>query len=87
MALKQVESTTILGCIPCVAQIVLRRDKVDKGDKEDKGDKGGSTEKEQYICKNGMLPNSVALAIAAIFIFFKNNVYLVQHIQLSFFLS
>jgi hypothetical protein len=38
---------------PKVAQIVLRRD---KGDKEDKGDKGGSTEKEKYICQNGMLP-------------------------------
>jgi hypothetical protein len=35
---------------PKVAQIVLRRDK------EDKGDKGDSTEKEKYICKNGMLP-------------------------------
>jgi hypothetical protein len=37
---------------PKVAQIVLRRD---KGDKEDKG---GSTEKEKYICQNGMLPNT-----------------------------
>ncbi|GAB4189273.1 MAG: hypothetical protein Fur006_30420 [Coleofasciculaceae cyanobacterium] len=40
------------GVHPKIAQIVLRRD---KGDKEDKGDKGGSTEKEKYICKNGML--------------------------------
>jgi putative Ca2+/H+ antiporter (TMEM165/GDT1 family) len=43
------------GVHPKIAQIVLRRDKGDKGDKEDKGDKGGSTEKEKYICKNGML--------------------------------
>jgi hypothetical protein len=28
----------------------------DKGDKEDKGDKGDNSEKEKYICKNGMLP-------------------------------
>jgi len=31
---------------PKVAQIVLRRDKADKRD---------STEKEKYICKNGIL--------------------------------
>jgi hypothetical protein len=45
-----------LGVHPKVAQIVWRRDKDDKGDK---GDKGDSTEKEKYICKNGMLPNLV----------------------------
>ena len=42
---------------PKVAQIVLRRDKEDK---EDKGDKGDSTEKEKYICKNGMLPTKTS---------------------------
>ncbi|MCA1992402.1 MAG: hypothetical protein LDL41_10245, partial [Coleofasciculus sp. S288] len=29
-------------------------------DKEDKEDKGDSTEKEKYICKNGMLPSNTA---------------------------
>jgi hypothetical protein len=42
-----------VGEHPKVAQIVLIRD---KGDKEDKGDKGDNSEKEKYICKNGMLP-------------------------------
>jgi hypothetical protein len=41
---------------PEVAKIVLRRD---KGDKEDLGDKEDGTEKEKYICKNGMLPFKV----------------------------
>lgn len=33
--------------------ITVRTYKGGKGDKEDKGD---SSEKEKYICKNGMLP-------------------------------
>ncbi len=38
------------GGIPCVAQVVLRRD---KGDKEDKGD---SSHKKNIFAINGMLP-------------------------------